>query len=423
MREAICKSEYMHSLLRYIENNMSADLKTELLSSVGYVSRDKLYYDFYNMSGHSVKEYVRKRRLSNALALIKASDMGFTDIAFQCGYLSHQALCRTVRQALGLSPSEYKNGDTYYFFPPFNGEPLQSVTVKDETIPDMLCVLFYHSSLTDIENKSLTTFLKVFPDYDGQIFGRNGKQEGSRFCYELYLTDTDINYDLLASNGFIIAQVIPRFIATFATSTVRNDERKINAAWDYLYSEWLQNSMFEYTGEPYYEEYILKNGRPVKLKLRLPIQKRGEETKITMINNPGLCFIAAKAKGYNAEEVASQTVIDYLKAHHPSIINTSKELYLLKNINTYICGVRTNPELQPVKDENILSIATDQSKYLVLTSSVMGDYDRYADMLFSFAHDNGMDADKKEIFAVYDGTESFNNLKIKMYCPIKIRTK
>lgn len=423
MSEAIYKSEYMRSLLRYIENNMSADLKTKLLSSVGYVSRDKLYYDFYNMSGHSVKEYVRKRRLSNALAFIKTSDMGLTDIAFQSGYSSHQALCRAVRQTLGLTPSEYKNSDTYYFFPPFNGESLQSVTVKEETIPDMLRVLFYHASLANIENRALTAFLQAFPDYNGQIFGRNGKQGGSGFCYELYLTDTSKNYDLLISYGFVITQVVSGFTATFATSTVQNDEQKINAAWDYLYSEWLQNSMFEYTGEPYYEEYLWKNGKPAKLKLRLPIQKRSEETKITLINNPGLRFIAAKGKGYNAEEIASQRVIDYLTAHHPYIINISKELYLLKDINTYICGVRVNPELRLVKDENILSITTDQSNYLLLTSSVMGDYDRYADMLFAFAHDNGMDADKKEIFAVYDGGESFNNLKIKMYCPIKIRTK
>ena len=56
---------------------------------------------------------------------------------------------------------------------------------------------------------------------------------------------------------------------------------KQSPAWDYLYSEWLQNSVFEYTDEPYYEEYILKNGNSVKLKLYLLIRERKEETKIT----------------------------------------------------------------------------------------------------------------------------------------------
>ncbi len=423
MSEAINKSEYMHSLFQYIENNMSADLDTELLSSVGYASRAKLYRGFYNLTGHSVMEYVRKRRLSNALALIKTSDMGLTDIAFQCGYSSHQALCRTIRQTLGLTPSEYKTGSTYYFFPLFNGKPLQSVTISKETIPRTLRVLFYHSSLMNIENMAVNTFLKEVPDYSGRVFGRNGKQESSRFCYELYLTNIDRDYKRLKKYGFEIASVTPCYTATFATSSVRNDERKINTAWNYLYSEWLQNSMFEYTDEPYYEEYIMNNGKPVKLKLYLPIQKRDEETKIALIGNPELRFIAAKAKGYNAEKIASQTVVDYLTTYYPYIVKSSNELYLCKDVNFYVCGVQVNPEMQTVEDKNIVSINTDQSNYLVLESSVMGDYDRYADMLFSFARDNGMTADIKGIFAVYNAKENFDNLSIKMYCPVKIDTK
>ena len=87
--------------------------KQILLSNVGYASHAKLYRSFYSLTGHSVKEYVRKRRLSNALALIKTSDMGLADIAFQCGYSSHQALCRAVRQILVLESSVIGDYDRY----------------------------------------------------------------------------------------------------------------------------------------------------------------------------------------------------------------------------------------------------------------------------------------------------------------------
>lgn len=423
MNDTILKNEYIYDLLRYIENSMSAELDIELISSAGYVSYDKLYRDFYNLTGHSVKEYIRKRRLSNALALIKTSDLGLTDIAFQCGYSSHQALCRAVRQTLGLTPSEYKNDDTYYYFPPFSGEPLQSITVSSDTIPRTLRVLFYHSSLKGIENIAVNTFLQIFSDYGGRIFGRNGKQNASKFCYELYLTDTEMDYSQLKSYGFEIAHEISCLNSIFATSTVQNDERKINAAWDYLYSKWLQNSMFEYTDEPYYEEYIIKNRKHIKLKLYLPIRKRSEEIKISLISNPGLRFIVAKAEGFKAEKMASKAVIDYLTAYYPYIIETINDLYVHKEGKSCVCGIRIHSELRLIDDKNIRTIATIQNNYLVLESNVMGDYDRYADMLFSFARDHGMDADKKGIFAVYDARASFDNLKIKMYCPIKIRKK
>jgi len=69
----------MHGLFHYIENNLSADLDTGLLASVGYTSHAKLFRDFYNLTGHSVKEYVRKRRLLNALALIRQAQTSRRD--------------------------------------------------------------------------------------------------------------------------------------------------------------------------------------------------------------------------------------------------------------------------------------------------------------------------------------------------------
>ena len=227
MSDAIHKNKYMQNIFRHIENNMPDDLDTELLKNVGYVSCAQLYRDFYSITGHTVKEYVRKRRLSNALALIKTSDMGLADIAFQCGYSSHQALCRAVKQTLGITPSEYEKNDTYYFFPPWSGEPLQSVIVAADSIPRALRVLFYHSSLTNIENIAINTFLQAYPDYSGRIFGKNGEQMGNKLCYELYLTDIGRDYNNLNIYGFEITHEIPCFTSTFATSTVPNDERKI----------------------------------------------------------------------------------------------------------------------------------------------------------------------------------------------------
>jgi hypothetical protein len=136
-----------------------------------------------------------------------------------------------------------------------------------------------------------------------------------------------------------------------------------------------------------------------------------------------LRFIAAKAKGRDAEETASQMMVNYLTAHCPHMINSSKELYSQKGTNTYVCGIRVSLDSQLEVNGSIVSITTDQNKYLVLESSVMGDYDRHADMLLTFARENGMDADPKGIFAVYDVKESFRNPKIKVYCPIKICTK
>lgn len=422
MKITNCNYEYLNQLFEYIESNISYELDTGLLSNISYVARDKLYKDFYSVCGHTVKEYIRKRRLSNALSLIKTSDLGFADIAFQCGYSSHQALCRAVKQNLGVTLSEYKKGNMYYFFPPYKGKILQTIIVHNDVIPPTLRIVFYSEKLEGIERKAISTFFKALPNYSGRILGRNGKQKGKTFCYELYLSNKDDDYSVLASYGFEITYEVREFSSIFAMSIVNNNEQQINEAWNYLYSEWLYNSMFEYTEEPYYEEYVIKNGIPIKLKLYLPIKVRKEVTKINLIGNPDFHFVAAKANGCDCEKKASELVMNYLRSNYPYIIMTTKTLYLHKETNLCICGVKVDNEHQLVNDNDILSIVTDQNYYLVLESGTMGDYNICLERILNFAFENGMKVEKKEIFANYEVNDSLNMLKLKMYCPVKIHT-
>ena len=58
MYEPQNKNEYMNHLVRYIEDNLSSEMDADLLTRTGYVSHAKLYRGFYDLTGHSVKEYI-----------------------------------------------------------------------------------------------------------------------------------------------------------------------------------------------------------------------------------------------------------------------------------------------------------------------------------------------------------------------------
>lgn len=413
----------MTALIKYIENNLSLDLDIELLSRLGFVSHTQLYRDFYSVTGHPIKEYIRKRRLSNALALIKTSELSLSDIAYEYGYSSQQTLCRVVKNAVHMTPIEYKNSDVYYFFPSFNGNTKNQITVSTEMIPQTLCLKFYQHGLKGIENNAVGYLLSLGSDFKGRIFGRNGKQKGTSFCYELFISDFDNIIQILKLSRFEIIHQKPAYAAVFASTTVRNIDEKINSAWNYLYKSWLSLSMFESTGEQYFEEYILNDCKPVKLRLYLPIQKRNDYNKITLEKIQPMRFLVSKAKGLNAEQITSQSVVDYLSKNYAHIIRTSKEFYIQEGINTFTCGIRVNVEIPVPEEKNIQNLCPDEGLYAVLHSNVMGDYCHYRDMLISWLHDNGMTADENSVFAVYDAKESFDNPKIRIYCPIKIGTK
>ncbi len=418
MKVSIHKKEQMDKVLQYIENNLYCDWNTNLLTNRSYVSRTQLYRDFYSITGHSVKEYIRKRRLSNALALIKSSDFSLSEIACGCGYSSQQAFCRTVKDACHMTPTEYKIRDEYYIFPPFNGNVVNQITISTETIPRTLCMKYYQSCLKEIENNAIDHLLSLVPQFKGRVFGINGRQDGTKYCYELYLSDTDDILEPLKTGSFVLSHVKASFTAAFASTIVRNSEALINSAWNYLYTDWLCHSMYEYTREHYFEEYLIKNGRPHKLRLFLPIQKHNEYMKITLEQIQPMQFIVSRAKGVNAEQIAAKKVIGYLAEQYPYVIKSSKEFYLQSDRNTCTCGVKLNSGLRISEEENIHTICHEEGWYAVLYSGVLGDYFNYRELLLSWLRDNGITVNEDMAYAVYDVTDSYDNPRMKLYCKV-----
>ena len=80
------KRAYIHAMLSYIEDHLSEDLKPESIAGGHFISVSQWYRDFYAFTGHSVKEYIRKRRISNACEKIKCSELPLTVIADESGY-------------------------------------------------------------------------------------------------------------------------------------------------------------------------------------------------------------------------------------------------------------------------------------------------------------------------------------------------
>jgi len=377
-----------------------------------YASRRQKYRNAYNATGHTMKEYTRKRQLSNALAMIKASEIPLAEIAYLCGFSSQQALCRSVKARLGITPTEYKSGDTYYFFPSYKAGISQTVTVAAEQIPDTVCFKFYNQKNEQIEDEAIKSFFAEIPRYTGRIFGRNGKH-----CYELYLTETEYKH----INGFTFCGIKSGFTERLATTVVNYNEKAINAAWDNLYNKWLPTSMFQTTDNSFFEEYNIKNGKPVKLKLCIPIKKREEEMTLTIIQNPKLCFVVASAIGYNAEKDAAIKIIEFMNDKSIGFVSSREFLVAVKN-GEHTCGIKVNPGFDII-NEGFQKFETSENYYAVLKSNVIGDYNLYVNMLYSFVEENNLNVENDSIFAVYDADNGYENPTMKLYIKINFGTK
>lgn len=63
------------------------------------------------MTGLTVKEYIRKRRLSNSAQQLHCTKLPITDIAFNAGYESLESFTRSFKKHFGVNPREFRKSN------------------------------------------------------------------------------------------------------------------------------------------------------------------------------------------------------------------------------------------------------------------------------------------------------------------------
>ena len=396
------KSACFRQSIAFIEEHLYEDIPLEQAAQAGYTSLMQLYRDFYTYTGHSVKEYIRKRRLSGALGLIRASQRPLAEIAYACGYSSQQALCKYVKSATTMTPLAYQKSEACYFFPRFNSEAIRQVTVTSETIPKTIHVQFYHSKQCGIEQQALEALHSLLPEYQGRIFGRDGQQRDGMFCYELAVEDEPGLMNKLTNTIFQELTVVPAFSSTFAKTTASPEDTGIVLAWDYLYLKWLRTSMFEQDEGRFFEEYICKGGEVKKLVLYLPVRKRTDYDKIRVEFCPGREFLISSREGEQAEEGASAAVLNYLTRHNPEGIRSAKEFYVSEGGNCCSCGLRLEQAVELPADSGLEILQVAEGNYALLESSSCSDRGMFTALLETWISQSGWSKDDLPAFTTYE---------------------
>ena len=80
---------------------------SEIAKKNGY-SEFHMTRKFHELSGVSLRDYLRKRRLAFALIDLRDTDKNIIDIAVDYGFSSHEAFCRSFKAAYGIPPSTYR---------------------------------------------------------------------------------------------------------------------------------------------------------------------------------------------------------------------------------------------------------------------------------------------------------------------------
>lgn len=95
-------------ILRYIHSNLKEDLSGEKIAKAFHLSRATLDRLFDKYVGQSLHKTVTDLRLSEAISLLKYSDISVSEVAQKCGFLNEVYFYSFFKKKVGVSPLKYR---------------------------------------------------------------------------------------------------------------------------------------------------------------------------------------------------------------------------------------------------------------------------------------------------------------------------
>lgn len=100
--------ESLQSALNYIMTNLQNEISVLSISKATGISKSALYKKFHHALGCTVSEYINRKRVERAAALIKSTDLSMEEISQKVGFASASYFSRTFKRLKGCSPMNFK---------------------------------------------------------------------------------------------------------------------------------------------------------------------------------------------------------------------------------------------------------------------------------------------------------------------------
>lgn len=240
----------INEALKYIEKNITEDLSPEEISKHIYLSSFHFQKIFSLLTGMSLGEYIRNRRLSLSALELCQGDVKVIDVAYKYGYETPESFSKAFTRFHGVTPNSAKReGATLKSFAPLiikiklEGGHFMDYRIEKKEAFEVLAMTRTFNQETSMQEipKFWAEFMaKGYNEKVCGMFGMCHSMNEGVFKYSIadpYKSGTEV------PEGFETFEV-PAF--TWAMFTcVGPMPKAIQETWQRVYSEWLPNSDYE----------------------------------------------------------------------------------------------------------------------------------------------------------------------------------
>ena len=232
-------SNNLNKMITYIENNLDNEIDYNQLSKITNTNIFIIDRIFVFLTGISITEYIKKRRLSKAFEEIRNTNEKVIDIAFKYQYNSAASFNRAFKKQFNVTPTECRKGignykiKTIEYFE-FNKKDYNfDYEIKKIDSEVLYCYHIKAKNHEDLIYKIKKLYQKIHENGDYQEFNKIG-------MYGIFYNNNDFYHYYLGSKKqlsslekFIIEEYV--YSIFNLPSRKQNDiidfEKKINKQW------------------------------------------------------------------------------------------------------------------------------------------------------------------------------------------------
>ena len=260
--------ERMNTTIDYIEEHLLEDLHMPMIAKIAGTSETEIQKTFYALTGISIMEYVRRRRLTLAGFELQKSEKTVLEIALEHGYSSPDSFTRAFRQMHGTTPSAVKKGGCLLksygkitFVLTIKGVNAMNykILIKEEI--HIIGFKKWFSTENDGQLKEIPKMWdSVTEELKNKITALSNNDGVVGLCADMYdggfdywigcMSDKECPEDLeeitIPASSWAVFEVI---------GSMRPLPNAIQEIWKRIYSEWFPNSSYEHAMLPEIEYY------------------------------------------------------------------------------------------------------------------------------------------------------------------------
>ena len=283
----------LESSLDYIENNLTNKIDVNELGKMTYTSGYHFQRMFSYITGVTLSEYIRRRRMTMACLDLKQGEK-VIDVAQRYGYTSPDSFTKAFKKLIGVLPSDVledgvslKSYPRIHFSMTIKGDVEMNYRIEKKAAFN---VVGEKINLTDEVAQNFTDIPKFWSE-----LAMSGKLEKivanmsmntpgvlgitSGFSSEL---DLELEYYVAVESEQLTHQELDIYEVPACTWAIFEGQGQMPKAIQDLevriITEWLPSSGYEYGNGPDIEKYINQNPENSLFEVWIPIVKKGEET-------------------------------------------------------------------------------------------------------------------------------------------------